>query len=236
MTEEIVTSPNAVLLLGGAGVEASLDVLRTVLDEPGLAEAPVVAADGGAGLARAAGLRPDAVTGDFDSLTPEDRSWAGPERLFHNPDQETTDFDKALAAIRAPMVIGVGFTGGRLDHQLAVMTGLALQPDRRCILVGPEDVTCLCPPRIALDLAAGDRLSLYPLAPVRGTSTGLVWPIDGLDLRPDGRIGTSNQVDDGPVEIAVDAPVMLLILPRRALRPLLEALSRSDAQWPSRAG
>ena len=235
MAEQMVTSPHAVLLLGGAGVEASLDLVRTVLEDPRLADAPVVAADGGAALARAAGLMPTAVTGDFDSLTPEDRAWLGPDRLFHNPDQETTDFDKALASICAPLVIGVGFAGGRLDHQLAVMTGLTLQPDRRCVLVGPEDVTCLCPPRIALELTAGERLSLYPMAPVQGTSQGLEWPIDGLDLKPDGRIGTSNRVSDGPVEIAVDAPSMLLILPRPALRPLLEALSRSDARWPARA-
>lgn len=235
MAKELVTTPNAVLLLGGAGVAASLPVLRTVLEELPLGETEIVAADGGAALALAAGLMPTIVTGDFDSITDQDRSQIDAARLHHNADQETTDFDKALSAISAPVCIGVGFTGGRLDHQLAVMTGLALQPDRRCVLVGEEDAITLCPPHLDLALEPGTRLSLYPLAEVRGTSEGLEWPIDGLVMRPDGRIGTSNRVT-GPVTIAVDRPAMLLMTPRRDLRSLLEALSRSDARWPARAG
>lgn len=236
MAEDLVTSPHPVLLLGGAGVAASLPVLRDLLAEVPLAQAPVVAADGGAGLARAGGLMPDAVIGDMDSLGADDRAAIDPARLHHDRDQETTDFDKALGAIRAPLVVGVGFTGGRIDHQLAAMTGLALQPEQRCVLVGPEDVICLCPPDLSLDLATGGRLSLYPLAEVRGQSQGLEWPIDGLDFRPDGRIGTSNRVADGPVRLRISGPSMLLILPRPDLRQLLAALSQSDAQWPVRAG
>lgn len=236
MTKDLVTGANAVLLLGGAGVAQSIGVLRSVLDEVKLDDAPVLAADGGAALARAAEIMPDVITGDFDSLSDTDRDWAGPARLVHNPDQDSTDFDKSLAAIRAPLTLAVGFTGARLDHQLAVMTGLTLHPDRRCVLVGEDDVTCLCPPEITLDLPPGTRVSLFPMGCVHGTSSGLEWPIDNLEFRPDARIGTSNRVSTGPVRITVDAPAMLLILPRRALRPLLAALSQSDAQWPVRAG
>lgn len=235
MPEEIVTSPNVVLLLGGADTQTALTVLEGLQAEvPG--EMPVVCADGGAALARVAGLVPDAVVGDFDSIAPEDRAALPRDRLHHDPDQETTDFDKALSAIRAPLILGVGFAGGRIDHQMAVMTGLTLQPDRRCVLVGEEDVVCLCPPDLTLDLEPGSRFSLYPLAETRGTSEGLDWPIDQLTLRPDGRIGTSNRVTDGPVRLTMAGPSMLLILPRPALRPLLAGLSRSDARWPARAG
>ncbi|WP_375175333.1 thiamine diphosphokinase [Pseudooceanicola sp.] len=235
MIEQIVTTDEAVLLLGGADPEGALDLLRGLKDEVPVTDMPVVCADSGAALARRAGLDPVAVIGDFDSILSEDRAALDPARLYEVDEQESTDFDKALARIGAPVVLGVGFTGGRLDHQLAVMTGLALQPDRPCVLVGEEDVICLCPPRLSLELPVGSRLSLYPLAEMRGTSQGLEWPIDGLPLRPDGRVGTSNRVSAATVELTMQTAAMLLILPRPALLPLLAALSRSDARWPARA-
>ena len=234
MAKEIVTSGRMALLLGGSELPESVKVLTALRAEVALEEAPVIAADGGAALALVCGLTPDAVVGDFDSLRAEDRARLDPATLHPSDDQVTTDFDKALAAIRAPIVLGVGFLGGRLDHQLAVMTGLTVRPERVCVLVGEEDVVCLCPPELALDLPTGTRLSLYPLVATGGTSEGLEWCIDGLDLRPDGRVGTSNTTT-GPVRLTMAAPFMLLILPRPALRPLLAALSRSDARWPSRA-
>lgn len=231
MAEDIVTAEGPVLLLGGGDPDGAERILATVLGEHAMIDAPVVAADGGAALARAAGLVPDAVIGDFDSLSDVDRAVLDPATLHHIPEQETTDFDKALGAIRAPVILGFGFVGGRLDHELAALSGLTRQPGRRCVLVGAEDVTCLCPPEVALDLAPGTRLSLYPLAEVRGTSEGLQWPIGGLTFRPDGRIGTSNRVT-GPVRLSVDAPAMLLVLPRLCLGPLLTGLAQSGAQWP----
>ncbi len=114
------------------------------------------------------------------------------------------------------------------------MTVLARYPARRCVLIGEEDVLTLCPPDIALDLALGSRISLFPLGPVAGRSCGLRWPISGIDFAPDGRVGTSNQVS-GPVRLGFDAPKMLLILPARALEPLLAALSGTRASWPAPA-
>lgn len=233
--QPLVSTDGPVLLLGGARTADTQGVLRDMLAIGALAQAPVVAADGGAGLAIAAGLAPAAVIGDFDSLSDADRARLDPSVLHRVAEQETTDFDKALRAIRAPVVVGVGFHGARLDHQLAAMTVLARHPDRPCILVGPEDIVCLCPPRLTLEAEVGSWLSLYPLGPVSGCSEGLEWPIDGLELTPADRVGTSNRVS-GPVQLEMAAPLMLLILPRPALRPLLEALSRSDARWPARAG
>ncbi|MEC7300128.1 MAG: thiamine diphosphokinase [Pseudomonadota bacterium] len=236
MSEEIVCAEGPVLLFGGALTKAAQAARDALIPWAELKDAPLVAADGGARLVLGGGLVPDAVIGDFDSLSDADRAQLDPARLHHISEQETTDFDKALRSIRAPVVVGIGFHGARIDHHLAAMSVLARHPDRPCILVGEEDVTCLCPPRITLDMTPGDWLSLYPLAPVTGRSSGLDWPIDGLDFAPDARIGTSNRVGADQVRLTMDAPAMLLILPRPALRPLLAALSRSDARWPSRAG
>ncbi|MEP3550075.1 MAG: hypothetical protein ABJN09_00090, partial [Marinomonas sp.] len=83
--------------------------------------------------------------------------------------------------------------------------------------------------------AAGDVVSLMPLAPVQGRSVGLEWPIDGLDFAPGGRIGTSNRAL-GPVKLEISGPDMLLILPRRLMAPLAAQLLRPvHVPWPARA-
>jgi thiamine pyrophosphokinase len=223
------------ILLGGVCSDSALADVQALCQMPELADASIVAVDGGARLALAAGLRPDAVIGDFDSLRAEDRAQLDPVTLHQIDEQETTDFDKALRSTQASVIIAAGFHGARIDHHLATLSVLTRYPDRPCILVGPEDITCLCPPRIAITLSPGDWLSLFPMAPVTGRSKGLQWPIDGLNFAPDARVGTSNRVSDGQVELTMDAPGMLLILLRPALRPLLTTLSHSAARWPALA-
>lgn len=83
------------------------------------------------------------------------------------------------------------------------------------------------PPRLALDLPAGTRVSLYPLGRVSGESRGLRWPISGLVFEPAGRVGTSNAALGGAVELALDGPC-ILILPRRHLADAVAALTGAD--------
>ena len=72
---------------------------------------------------------------------------------------------------------------------------------------------------------AGTRLSLFPMAPVTGRSTGLRWPVDGIGLAPNGHVGTSNQALGGPVTLSFDGPGMLVILPLVALGQVVRILS-----------
>lgn len=194
-----------------------------------------VAADGGAALAVAAGVPLAALIGDLDSTTPEVLAQIPRDRRHLITEQDSTDFDKALSRVNAPLILGVGFTGARLDHQLAAFNTLAAFAHRPCILLGPLEIILLAPPHILLPTAPGDVVSLMPLAPVRGRSKGLRWPIDGLPFAPGGQIGTSNQAT-GPVELTMEGPDMLLILPRRLMAPLVARLLQPDrAQWPVRA-
>ncbi|MCA0207296.1 MAG: thiamine diphosphokinase [Proteobacteria bacterium] len=219
--------PSGITLVGGGGLDAAT-LARALAIAPGL-----VGVDGGADAALALGFTPELAVGDFDSISAAARARLGPERLHHDPDQETTDFDKALALIEAPLILGVGFTGGRLDHTLAAMSTLAQSPGRRVILDTGHDLVLLCPPHLALDLAPGTRVSLYPLAPVRCGSTGLQWPTDPLHFDPLGRIGTSNAAR-GRVTLTPSAPLMLLLLPPEVLTPLSAAL-RAAPTWPEPA-
>ncbi|GGH45576.1 thiamine diphosphokinase [Frigidibacter albus] len=216
MTEALVQSKTGVTLLGGGDfAHADLDLA--------LALAPLlVAADGGADGALAAGRMPGAVIGDFDSVSAAARAAIPLDRQHKVPEQDSTDFEKCLRLVEAPFLLGLGFAGLRLDHTLSVMTALASHPHQRCLILGPEDVIFLCPPRLTLPLEPGVRLSLFPMGPATGRSSGLRWPIDGLDFAPAGRIGTSNEAT-GPVDLQIDGP-MLVLLPRAWLRPALGAL------------
>ena len=228
MNSVIVHETEPVTLVGGGDVDPGdfIDALR-------LAPA-LYAADGGAGRAIAAGQMPRGVLGDLDSIDADSRARLPPARLHRIAEQETTDFDKCLRSIAAPLILGVGFRGPRADHALAALSGLLAHPWQACILIDPEAVICLCPPALSLSLAPGTRVSLFPLVPARGRSEGLDWPIDGLDLSPGGRIGTSNRTTGGRVQILTDAPGLLLILPRPCLGALAPARA-SAPSWPRTA-
>lgn len=215
-------------LIGGGGATAA-SLTRALSVAPRL-----VAADGGADAALALGVVPDMAVGDFDSISAEARETLGVARLHHNPDQNSTDFDKALAAVPARLVMAVGFAGLRLDHTLAATATLARNPHRQVILDTGHDLCLICPSHLTLSLPAQSRVSLFPLAPVRCASEGLVWPTDGLDLSPTGQIGTSNAAVGGTVTLTPDAPALLLLLPVEGLVALLAGL-RDAPLWPAPA-
>ena len=222
----IVRSSGTVLLVGGGDCD-NRELLRVLKTSD-----VVVAADGGAMRLQDLGVTPHAVVGDFDSIDPAVLSSLPQGVAHHIAEQNSTDFDKCLRNIDAALILGMGFQGRRMDHAMAALTVLVRHASRRCILLGAHDVIVVAPPAISLDLPIGSRLSLYPLALVRGTSTGLEWPIDGLAFEPDGQIGTSNRVT-GPVRLTFDRPGMLLILPPEAAPSLQSSLlDPATGSWP----
>ncbi|MCR9157393.1 MAG: thiamine diphosphokinase [Rhodobacteraceae bacterium] len=226
MNDPIVVSQEPILLVGGAhGDNAQL---LSLLDEV----STVVAADSGADWVRAVGRLPDALIGDLDSVSEATRE-AMPSGAVHwIAEQDSTDFDKAIRSISAPLIVGIGFLGGQVDHLLSAMTVLSRYPDRAIVLVGRKDVVAHLPTRIDLPLQRGTRVSLYPMRPVCGTSKGLHWPIDGLTLSPDKRVGTSNKAD-GPVSLKIEGPGLLIILPVSERRGLQQSLMRAGGLWPA---
>ena len=221
----IVSENEPITLVGGAPVEAELLV-------EGLHLAPkTVAADGGAKTLFDHGHSPLAVIGDLDSLAPSLQAQVPPERLHCIAEQDSTDFEKCLSRIEAPLVIGLGFLGGRVDHQMAVQSVLDRYAYQRCLLIGTRDVVCVVPPQFALDLPVGTRVSLFPMAPTKVTSQGLYWPTDELEFSPNGQIGTSNRCS-GKVVLAPENCSMLLILPRKFAQTLGSAL-QSAPKWPA---
>ncbi|WP_170381559.1 thiamine diphosphokinase [Ruegeria atlantica] len=224
----IVRSERPIALVGGGRIGPD-DLNMTLINV-----SKVVAADGGAIPLMDSGRMPDAVIGDFDSLDSSYRERIPEDRLFPIREQDSTDFDKALRNVETPLVLGVGFLGGRLDHQLAVLNALVRLRDRPCLLLGEHEVVFHAPPGITLGLTPGDVVSLFPFQRVTGRSRGLEWSIDDLVLEPNGRVGTSNRALS-EVELTVDGPGLLVMVPRAALDRVMQAfLSGKTGRWPAR--
>ncbi|WP_246251895.1 thiamine diphosphokinase [Parasulfitobacter algicola] len=204
------------IILLGAG-HATVDMLGDVLRFGNL----IVAADGGARFALDNGHIPDAVIGDMDSISDEIRAKIPQSHVHRFHDQDSTDFDKALRSIDAPLVLAAGFLGARTDHTLAAFNVLVRRGG--CVLLGEEDIIFRCPPNIAFDLPKGSIFSLFPMGSVKGQSEGLKWPIQGIDFSPNGKTGTSNQVI-GPVSLKMTSRDMLVIVPRAALSTVVTQL------------
>ncbi|WP_236626294.1 thiamine diphosphokinase [Actibacterium mucosum] len=188
-------------------------------------QAPVVvAADGGANFARIVNVQPHAVIGDLDSIDPDNLASLPSDQVHHIAEQDSTDFDKCLRSIDAPLVIGLGFLGFRLDHQLAALSTLVAHPEVSCLLIGSHDVAFLAPLQMTLTLPIATRLSLYPMGAVSGHAQGLAYPLDDICFAPDGRIGTSNQTTEETVQLTFSDRKMVVILPRDQAQAALNGM------------
>ena len=230
MNLPIVDTFEPVTLIGGGdSSHEDVEIARNL--------APIcVAADSGAHLALDMGVDLTAVIGDMDSISDRAREQIPPERFHFIAEQDSTDFDKALRSINAPLIIAIGFTGGQIDHSLAALNTLVKRRNKAIILMGAEDVVFLCPKVMELPMPAGTRISLFPMGSVQGHSKGLQWPIDGIDFAPGQRSGTSNRATGG-LYLEMNAPAMLCILPREFIHQVavwLQALP-AHARWPALA-
>jgi hypothetical protein len=134
------------VIVGGGTVD--FDLLRELYASGG----HLVGADGGADQIVEAGLKPELIIGDFDSLM-NPHSWLGKTRLMQISEQMTTDFEKSLYSTRAPVTVALGMTGRRFDHTLAALDAVTKYAQKRkIVLVDEEDVA------LALTASAGDIL------------------------------------------------------------------------------
>ena len=178
---------------------------------------------------------PDLVTGDFDSIRPEVRGFYESQRkvkVIHTPDQDYTDFTKALIEVDSSKV-SVDFVfafvenRGRLDQILANIETLFHAPNhlgeqKTLFLFGSETISWLLKPGkhtvlIPSDLNRSDcHVGLIPVGePVSGVVTrGLKWDLDGtLDLAFGKLVSTSNAFapEAESVEIITVKPLLFTL-------------------------
>jgi thiamine pyrophosphokinase len=188
---------------------------------------PVVAADGGATKALAAGLAPDLVVGDGDSLGRDGlaavRAAGIPVELAAiEKDESDLELAVAAAVVRgATRLTILGALGGaRFDHALANAWLLAHPALIGRVAVLLDDATRVrlldattAPAEVRLDGAPGDLVSLFPFGvdAVGVTTTGLAYPLRDEPLRSGPARGLSN-VRSGPeARVALRAGRLLIV-------------------------
>lgn len=217
----IVESYKPVCLVGGASI--ATDAISDVFSHVGA----FVGVDGGADHLLAAGITPAAVVGDLDSLSDQARAIFA-DALHEVTEQSTTDFEKALTRVASPVVLALGFTGGRLDHTLSVLNVMARHQQHAILLIDTYDVSFIAGAEgVVLEVPQGTRISIMPLGQVYVSVSGVQWSFDKMLMTPNGFTSPSNIALGGAVTVDADGPV-LITLPRALLPSLLQAAARVE--------
>lgn len=178
----------------------------------------ILAADGGADAALAAGVIPDAVIGDLDSVSPRTRKQLQDTPFIHIKRQDNTDLEKSLDwLVRQGFTscLIVGATGGRLDFTLGNI--LSVRPYARKL-----DIS-FCDHKWSLHLLTrsfqfsapkGTRVSLLPLTPCKNvTLKGLKYPLSHENISPAHTGKTlSNETIDSVFDISFTSGQMLVYI------------------------
>ena len=207
-----ITSTSAglvVVVTGAAPLPASVTALLP-------SERFVIAADGGLDHALAAGIEPQLLIGDLDSVSASALEWATRRPIEierHDPDKDQTDTELALeraAALHPERVILLAGGGDRLDHTVAALGALGAPhltsiPWLECWWSAQYALVLHGPARASLALPVGTRLSLLAIhGPVSGITVHRTrWELSGDDLPAGSGRGVSNEVVDSPVLIEV---------------------------------
>ena len=168
------------------------------------------AADSGLHLAEAAGLRPDWIIGDMDSLgTPpfdhgEDclQKYPAERVVRYAADKDYSDTELAISLLWEKgcgdvWIMGGG--GGRIDHLLGIRDLFERQRFPRRWITAAEDIHCIKGGGDALygsvtkTSELGALVSVFPLGigPWKAESQGLKWPLENVRWER-GMYGLSN--------------------------------------------
>jgi thiamine pyrophosphokinase len=203
--------PKPVLLLCN-GEPPSRGLVRRLARRAAL----VVAADGGANVAKEYGIVPDVIVGDLDSVSRATRRHFRSSLTLYVGRQDNTDLEKALDYIAAQgrrEVVIAGATGRRIDFtlgNLSVVWNYTAFMEIR--FVGDGWSALAVGKRAVVKAPRGTTVSLIPFGTCGGVSLrGLQFPLTNATMKV-GEIGVSNVVRSSPFEVRVRRGRMLLII------------------------
>jgi len=206
------------VIFANGNFNPSASILSTLRDDDLL-----IAADGGAKHCLAAGLWPNTVIGDMDSLSPslmQDLINHGSQLIEFSPDKDQTDFELALTyAVQqgAVDILLLGLLGGRLDQSMANILLLTRNEwkDLNLIVSDEPDIAYLMQANntVSINGQPGDIVSLIPLSEMVTdvTTHGLRWPLDQANLILGSTLSVSNELLKTNAKIQIGSGIILLI-------------------------
>ncbi len=182
-------------------------------------DARIVAADGGARVARHFGLAIDILIGDMDSVDSAQLAVHGVDVRRYPPEKDETDLELALmlaAEEGAEWIRVIGGVGDRLDQTLANVYLLALPILASCdvrMVAGKQEVRLLRPGEHQMNGSVGDTVSLIPLG---GAASGvqtenLRYPLRDETLEFGPARGISNVMQANSALIRLNDGMLLLV-------------------------
>ena len=158
----------------------------------------------------------DFISGDFDSHSGEDSEVYQGKFIF-TPDQDKTDFQKALELLLDQNISEVevyGGSGGEMDHFLGNLTVASFFKEQLEIRFFDEySIYFFVPKSFKTKVSERQLVSLYPFPFAKNVTTkGVNWPLHGEDLDQTKRIGTRNIASNELLEIDFEKGNLLLFL------------------------
>ncbi|MEM9026219.1 MAG: thiamine diphosphokinase [Verrucomicrobiota bacterium] len=205
--------PKAVIVLGGE--TPAPELLKEHLDGAYVS----IAADSGLEGFKQAGLKANLAVGDFDSFIGDPGYHA--DTCVHAPEQDATDFQKALRHIKDPtpdlQIVILGGTGRRADHFLTNLLIVAEKwPEVSIEFHDTEQsiyrVSSKCPFN-SDQFRPGLTVSLIPMSQAHGVNTeGLYWELNNASMKPEGQLGQSNVLQTSPLRVSINAGSLFIIV------------------------
>lgn len=171
--------------------------------------------DGAYAYLKELNIVPNVISGDFDSINLE--SIPNEIQLIHTPDQNYTDFDKALNIItnfNHKNVDIFGASGQQQDHFLGNLT-VASKYKSRLNLVFIDNYSSyrFIPNNYTLNNVFGKTISLFPFPSAYGITTkGLEYPLTNESLELTKRIGTRNKAIANEISINYTSGELILFV------------------------
>ncbi|WP_426279003.1 thiamine diphosphokinase [Chryseobacterium sp. S-02] len=163
----------------------------------------------------------DFISGDFDSHSGADEN-IYEEKFIYTPDQNSTDFYKALEIILQKSFTNIdvfGGSGGEQDHFLGNLTVAYGFKDQLNIKFYDEfSEYYFIPKKYSLKGVKDKMISLYPFPAVENITTkGLNWPLINGSLNITSRIGTRNFAVEEEVSIEYEKGDLLIFIGKNYL-------------------
>ncbi len=176
----------------------------------------IVAADGGANVARRYGIRPHVIIGDLDSIKPATQRFFASSTIIQVNRQDNTDLEKALDYLlerRVKRATIIGATGKRIDFTFGNLSVIWHYTSSIDLTLVADGWKAMPVGRVRkVKAAIGSTVSLIPFGPCSGiTLKGLHYPLTNARMKV-GEIGVSNLVTSSPFSVRVREGHMLMFL------------------------
>jgi thiamine pyrophosphokinase len=191
----------------------------------------VLAVDSGAQTVQAAGVRPNLVLGDFDSLDPQTLALLcaeGVESVAYDAYKDASDLELALSVARQrgfETLIATNVLGGRIDHELAALGNLAASAEQgaKVVLVEENEACAFLSALegrgravLELEFSSAPAPSFISLIPWGGEAIvsiqGVEWELDHATLAPAFSRGISNVAIAPQVAVTVHEGTAIVVL------------------------